>query len=179
MDRVDEILLYIQKTNPEMTREKLIDELSKSEYAAKSLIKRVTAHSWIQSWVRWHNTNHSINSIISSILQWKYLHMLSNVDIETYSFLDILARFYNSFYKPISAAAYLFRNSSCYQKRATIVIDYVFCPLFACVRYCFISFDYCFHDVTSFIKSRFRILPVRHIYMFRYRIWKNHFSLSL
>ena len=38
MDRVDEILLYIQKTNPEMTREKLIDELSKSEYAAKSLI---------------------------------------------------------------------------------------------------------------------------------------------
>ena len=38
MDRVDEILLYIQKTNPEMTMEKLIDELSKSEYAAKSLI---------------------------------------------------------------------------------------------------------------------------------------------
>ena len=38
MDRVDEILLYMQKTNQEMTREKLIDELSKSEYAAKSLI---------------------------------------------------------------------------------------------------------------------------------------------
>ena len=38
MDRVYEILLYIQKTNPEMTREKLINELSKSEYAAKSLI---------------------------------------------------------------------------------------------------------------------------------------------
>ena len=38
MDRVDEILLYIQKTNPEMTREKLVKELSKSEYAAKSLI---------------------------------------------------------------------------------------------------------------------------------------------
>ena len=38
IDRVDEILLYIQKTNPEMTREKLIDELRKSEYAAKSLI---------------------------------------------------------------------------------------------------------------------------------------------
>ena len=38
MDRVDEILLYIQKTNPEMTREKLVHELSKSEYAAKSLI---------------------------------------------------------------------------------------------------------------------------------------------
>ena len=38
MERVDEILLYIQKTNPEMTREKLVEELSKSEYAAKSLI---------------------------------------------------------------------------------------------------------------------------------------------
>lgn len=38
MDRVDEILLYIQKTNPEMNREKLIEELSKSEYVAKSLI---------------------------------------------------------------------------------------------------------------------------------------------
>ena len=38
MDRVDEILLYIQKTNPEMTREKLVEELSKSEYAAKPLI---------------------------------------------------------------------------------------------------------------------------------------------
>ena len=38
MDRVDEILLYIQKTNPEMTREKLVEELRKCEYAAKSLI---------------------------------------------------------------------------------------------------------------------------------------------
>ena len=38
MDRVDEILLYIQNTNPEKTREKLVEELSKSEYAAKSLI---------------------------------------------------------------------------------------------------------------------------------------------
>ena len=37
MDRVDEILLYIQKTNPEMTREKLVEELRKSEYASKSL----------------------------------------------------------------------------------------------------------------------------------------------
>lgn len=38
MDRVDEILLYVQKTNPKMTREKLIEELSKSEYAARSLM---------------------------------------------------------------------------------------------------------------------------------------------
>ena len=44
MDRVDEILLYIQKTNPEMTREKLVHELSKSEYAAKSLIE-VSPHT--------------------------------------------------------------------------------------------------------------------------------------
>ena len=35
---VDEILLYIQKTNPEMTMEKLVEKLRKSEYAAKSLI---------------------------------------------------------------------------------------------------------------------------------------------
>lgn len=38
MDKVDELLRYIQKTNPGMTREKLIDELNRSEYAAKSLI---------------------------------------------------------------------------------------------------------------------------------------------
>ena len=30
MDRVDEILLYIQKTNPEMTSEKLVEELKKA-----------------------------------------------------------------------------------------------------------------------------------------------------
>ena len=33
--------------------------------------KNVTAHSWLQSWVRWHNINYSTNSIISSILQKK------------------------------------------------------------------------------------------------------------
>lgn len=38
MDKIDELLRYVQKTNPEMTREKLIDELSRSDYAAKSLI---------------------------------------------------------------------------------------------------------------------------------------------
>lgn len=38
MDKVDELLRYVQKTNPEMTREKLIDELSRSDYAARSLI---------------------------------------------------------------------------------------------------------------------------------------------
>lgn len=38
MDKVDELLRYVQKTNPEMTREKLIDELSRSDYAAKALL---------------------------------------------------------------------------------------------------------------------------------------------
>ena len=38
MDKVDELLRYVQKTNPEMTREKLMDELSRSDYAARSLI---------------------------------------------------------------------------------------------------------------------------------------------
>lgn len=35
---IDELLKIIQKTNPEMTKEKLIEELSKSDYAARSLI---------------------------------------------------------------------------------------------------------------------------------------------
>jgi orotate phosphoribosyltransferase-like protein len=38
MDKVDELLRYIQKTNPAMTREKLIDELNKSDYTAKALL---------------------------------------------------------------------------------------------------------------------------------------------
>ena len=38
MIELDKLVEYIQKTNPEMTREKLVHELSKSEYAAKSLI---------------------------------------------------------------------------------------------------------------------------------------------
>lgn len=38
MDKIDELLMYVQKTNPGMTREKLIDELNKSDYAARSLI---------------------------------------------------------------------------------------------------------------------------------------------
>ena len=43
MDKVDELLRYVQKTNPEMTREKLMDELSRSDYAARSLIFTATA----------------------------------------------------------------------------------------------------------------------------------------
>lgn len=37
MDSIDVILEYVQKTNPEMTRERLIEELVKSRYAACAL----------------------------------------------------------------------------------------------------------------------------------------------
>ena len=39
MDKIDDLLHYVQKTNPGMTREKLIDELNKSDYAAKATWK--------------------------------------------------------------------------------------------------------------------------------------------
>ena len=35
---VDALLEYIKKTNPEMTREKLLEELKKNSYATKGLI---------------------------------------------------------------------------------------------------------------------------------------------
>ena len=38
MDKTDEILKYIQRTNQEMTRDKLIEELGKCEYSARALI---------------------------------------------------------------------------------------------------------------------------------------------
>lgn len=38
MDKIDELLRYIQRTNPEMTRDKLIDELSKCRYSTVGLI---------------------------------------------------------------------------------------------------------------------------------------------
>ena len=38
MDKIDEMLKYIQRTNPEMTRDKLIEELGKCEYSARALI---------------------------------------------------------------------------------------------------------------------------------------------
>ena len=38
MDKIDEMLKYVQRTNPEMTRDKLIEELGKCEYSARSLI---------------------------------------------------------------------------------------------------------------------------------------------
>lgn len=37
MDRIDKLLEYIHRTNPEMTRQKLIEELGESEYSAKSI----------------------------------------------------------------------------------------------------------------------------------------------
>ena len=38
MVEISEILQYVRKTNPEMTMEKLIEELNKSDYVARSLI---------------------------------------------------------------------------------------------------------------------------------------------
>lgn len=38
MDRIDDLLRYIRKTNPEMTMERMIEELSKCRYSAVGLI---------------------------------------------------------------------------------------------------------------------------------------------
>uniref|UniRef100_A0AAU8B8B9 Uncharacterized protein n=1 Tax=Dulem virus 39 TaxID=3145757 RepID=A0AAU8B8B9_9CAUD len=38
MDKIDELLKHVQKTNPEMTRERLIEELGKSRYSSVGLI---------------------------------------------------------------------------------------------------------------------------------------------
>lgn len=38
MDRIDELLRYVRRTNPEMTRERLLEELDKCRYSAVSLI---------------------------------------------------------------------------------------------------------------------------------------------
>lgn len=37
MDKISELLQYVRRTNPEMTREKLIEELNKSDYVARSI----------------------------------------------------------------------------------------------------------------------------------------------
>ena len=38
MNDIDKLLEYVQKTNPEMTEEKLIDELCKSRYSSIALV---------------------------------------------------------------------------------------------------------------------------------------------
>lgn len=38
MDKISELLKYVQKTNPSMDKNKLIEELSKSRYSAIALI---------------------------------------------------------------------------------------------------------------------------------------------
>lgn len=38
IDKVDKLLEYVQKTNPTMTRERLIEELGKCRYSAVGLI---------------------------------------------------------------------------------------------------------------------------------------------
>lgn len=37
MDKISELLQYVRRTNPEMTRKKLIEELGKSDYVARSI----------------------------------------------------------------------------------------------------------------------------------------------
>lgn len=37
MDKIDRLLEYIHRTNPEITRQELIEELGESDYSAKSL----------------------------------------------------------------------------------------------------------------------------------------------
>ena len=38
MTELDKLVEYVQKTNPTMTREKLIEELSKSRYSSIALV---------------------------------------------------------------------------------------------------------------------------------------------
>lgn len=38
MDKINELLEYVQKTNPEMTRQRLIEELSRCRYSTIGLI---------------------------------------------------------------------------------------------------------------------------------------------
>ena len=37
MGEISELLQYVHRTNPEMTRERLIEELGKSDYVARSI----------------------------------------------------------------------------------------------------------------------------------------------
>ena len=37
MDKIDRLLEYIHRTKPEITRQKLIEELRESDYSAKSI----------------------------------------------------------------------------------------------------------------------------------------------
>ena len=37
MDKIDRLLEYIHRTNPEWTRQKLIEELVESDYSSKSI----------------------------------------------------------------------------------------------------------------------------------------------
>ena len=38
MDNIDKLLEYVRKTNPTMTKEKLIEELGKSRYSSIALV---------------------------------------------------------------------------------------------------------------------------------------------
>lgn len=49
MDKIDRLLEYIHRTNPEMTRQKLIEELGESDYSAKSIYFLAIQNSKIRS----------------------------------------------------------------------------------------------------------------------------------
>ena len=38
MDRIEELLKYVRRTNPTMTKEKLIEELGKNRYSSIALV---------------------------------------------------------------------------------------------------------------------------------------------
>lgn len=38
MDKISELLSWVRKTNPEMTRERLIEELGKCQYSSVGLV---------------------------------------------------------------------------------------------------------------------------------------------
>ena len=46
MNKIDELLEYIHKTNPGMTREMLLEELSVSTYTSKAIL--FTMEEWIK-----------------------------------------------------------------------------------------------------------------------------------
>lgn len=64
MDKIDRLLEYIHRTNPEMTRQKLIEKLGESDYSAKSI------YFWrfkIQKILKYFDTPLPLTFLISKI----------------------------------------------------------------------------------------------------------------
>lgn len=57
MDKIDEILEYVRKSNPGMSREQLIEELGESEYSARALIFTVQNNFAFSGGARYSETN--------------------------------------------------------------------------------------------------------------------------